>query len=238
MTDCPSAEIRDRLPDLLHDRLDANARAAVEAHVAGCVDCQAELEVLRGVQSSLMARTPRVNVNAIVAALPAPPANTGADAGAPIPLASRRRQPWFDWRVAASIAVLAIGAGAASYELVRHSREAESPARTNVAVAPPAVTPVPTPAPTAATPSSPTHTEPTAASEPAMVATATEVAPPEQGEQIDIADAPQLGKLNQSQLKALLDNIDRMPATPVVEGTPSSIRIDVKSDDSPSPEGL
>ena len=36
MNDCPNAEIRDRLPDLLHDRLDPSARAAVTAHVATC----------------------------------------------------------------------------------------------------------------------------------------------------------------------------------------------------------
>src|SRR5947209_7568668 len=103
MTDCPDAEIRDRLPDLLHDRLDASTRAAVEAHVAGCADCRAELELLRGIQSAHVVRTPRVNVNAIVAALPAPPVTPMA--GAPIPIASRRRQTWFDWRVAASIAL-------------------------------------------------------------------------------------------------------------------------------------
>jgi hypothetical protein len=47
MNDCPNADIRDQLPDLLHDRLDASARAAVMAHVDACVDCRAELELLR-----------------------------------------------------------------------------------------------------------------------------------------------------------------------------------------------
>ncbi|PYP60840.1 MAG: hypothetical protein DMD26_18920, partial [Gemmatimonadetes bacterium] len=47
MTDCPNAEMRDRLPDLLHERLDASARAVVMAHVADCDDCRAELVVLR-----------------------------------------------------------------------------------------------------------------------------------------------------------------------------------------------
>ena len=32
MTDCPNAEIRDLLPDLVHGRLDAAARADVERH--------------------------------------------------------------------------------------------------------------------------------------------------------------------------------------------------------------
>ena len=54
MNDCPNAEIRDQLPDLLHDRLDASARAAVTAHVASCVDCRDELELLRGVHGMLI----------------------------------------------------------------------------------------------------------------------------------------------------------------------------------------
>ena len=33
MTDCPNAEMRDRLPDLLHERLETSVRAAVMAHV-------------------------------------------------------------------------------------------------------------------------------------------------------------------------------------------------------------
>jgi hypothetical protein len=63
MNDCPNAEIRDRLPDLLHDRLDVSTRAAVMAHVDDCVDCRAELELLKGVRGVMVARTPRVDIN-------------------------------------------------------------------------------------------------------------------------------------------------------------------------------
>ena len=38
MTDCPNAEMRDRLPDLLHERLETSVRAAVMAHVDQCDD--------------------------------------------------------------------------------------------------------------------------------------------------------------------------------------------------------
>ena len=59
MNDCSNAEIRDRLPDLLHERLDASARATVAAHVADCADCREELELLRDVRAALAAQTPR-----------------------------------------------------------------------------------------------------------------------------------------------------------------------------------
>ena len=42
MNDCPNAEMRDLLPDLLHERLDASPRAVVSAHVGACEDCRAE----------------------------------------------------------------------------------------------------------------------------------------------------------------------------------------------------
>ena len=47
MTDCPNAEMRDRLPDLLHERLETSVRAAVMAHVDECDDCRAEIALLR-----------------------------------------------------------------------------------------------------------------------------------------------------------------------------------------------
>ena len=72
MNDCPNAEIRDQLPDLLHDRLSSSTRAGVMAHVATCADCRDELELLRGVHEALAARAPQVDVDAIVRALPRP----------------------------------------------------------------------------------------------------------------------------------------------------------------------
>ncbi len=72
MSDCSNAEIRDLLPDLMHDRLDAHTRARVIAHVDGCADCRSELELLRSLRGSLDRATPRVDVDRIVAALPTP----------------------------------------------------------------------------------------------------------------------------------------------------------------------
>ena len=73
MNDCPNAEIRDRLPDLLHEHLDAGARAQVMAHVERCADCRAELALLREARS-LLATAPLVDVGRIVRALPSPAA--------------------------------------------------------------------------------------------------------------------------------------------------------------------
>ncbi|HVZ77544.1 MAG TPA: zf-HC2 domain-containing protein, partial [Gemmatimonadaceae bacterium] len=62
--------MRDLLPDLLNGTLDAGARAEVEAHVASCADCRAELDMLRAIRRA--APQPAVNVARIVSALPAP----------------------------------------------------------------------------------------------------------------------------------------------------------------------
>src|SRR5215218_2214702 len=103
MNDCSNAEIRDQLPDLLHDRLDVSLRADVLAHVDDCVDCRSELELLRGVQGVLLQRTPRIDVNYVVQALPkrvTPPLRA-------IPA----RRIWADWRIAAAVTLLAVGGG-------------------------------------------------------------------------------------------------------------------------------
>jgi anti-sigma factor RsiW len=94
MTDCPNGEIRDLLPDLLHDRLPADVRREVEAHVRGCDDCRAELALLGAMRSSLR-RAPAVDAAAIAAAIPA--------YRAPV------RRSWGGWRAAAAIVVLAAG---------------------------------------------------------------------------------------------------------------------------------
>lgn len=97
MTECPNGEMRDRLPDLLHDRLSGAERVAVEAHVASCAECRAELALLGRLRAS-MRRAPAVDVGAVVGALPAyrAPARRGTVGG---------------WRAAAAIAALTVGGG-------------------------------------------------------------------------------------------------------------------------------
>ena len=99
MNDCVNAEMRDRLPELLHDRLPANVRAELVAHVAACADCREELELLRGLRAVLAAPAPRVDVASIVSGLPK----------APSQLRPRSRRTWADWRIAAAVTVLAVG---------------------------------------------------------------------------------------------------------------------------------
>lgn len=86
MMDCSSARIRDLLPEYAHGRLSAADRVAVEAHVAGCADCAAELSLVRAAASALSA-APATDVARIVAALPAPPRRPVAGV---IPIESRR----------------------------------------------------------------------------------------------------------------------------------------------------
>jgi anti-sigma factor RsiW len=100
MIECSNGAMRDQLPDLLHDRLDATARETVAAHVAGCVACARELALLREVRDALET-VPAIDVSRIVAGLPAPP--------------KRRRRPALpfraDWRLAAAVAAIAVGVG-------------------------------------------------------------------------------------------------------------------------------
>src|SRR5690348_5100672 len=113
MTDCPNAEMRDRLPDLLHERLEASVRAAVMAHVEGCDDCRAEMVLLRESRIVLSPEVRAVDVVAIsriVIERTRPPVSARA-----------QRSRWTDWRIAASVAVLLVGAG--SVALFVRSRE-------------------------------------------------------------------------------------------------------------------
>ena len=122
MNDCPNADVRDLLPDLLHARLDAGTRAMVEAHVAGCADCAAELELLR--QLRALRGTPKVDVASIVAALPA--------------YRAPARRSWVSWRAAAVITVMV--AGASSVAVLQH--DASRSVRVAPAIALPAAIPV------------------------------------------------------------------------------------------------
>ena len=107
MTDCPNIEFRDRLPELVHERLEEHERVLVLAHVAACDDCRAELELLRSMRVVLVS-APRVDVNRIVASLPAP--------GSVAARHSSSRWRLNDWRLAAAaVIVLVAGASMVTY---------------------------------------------------------------------------------------------------------------------------
>lgn len=79
MADCSREDIRDLLPDLVHDQLGPAERARVEQHLAECADCATELELLRSLRATAFV-TPEVNVDRIAAAVRASMASSGAAA--------------------------------------------------------------------------------------------------------------------------------------------------------------
>ena len=122
MRDCENAEIRDLLPDHARGALTGVERSRVEAHLAACEACRAELALLRAVRSAHP--TPAVNVARIVASLPrsgaAPDARAAATPGV-VSLEAHRVRRAADgtssgrlpWRrvAAAAVIVVAVGAG-------------------------------------------------------------------------------------------------------------------------------
>lgn len=72
MRECHETHERELLPSLLRGRLDPSAAARVRAHVAVCAACTDEIALLERSARLFDAATPRVNVAAIVAKLPAP----------------------------------------------------------------------------------------------------------------------------------------------------------------------
>ena len=98
MSDCPSVEIRELLPEYLSGTLSARRREEVWNHVTACDDCAQELALLQLVRQAYAEATPAVNVGAIVAALP-----------------RKARQSMRSWRrgpalqIAAAISFIALG---------------------------------------------------------------------------------------------------------------------------------
>lgn len=119
MRDCSNGEVRDRLPELMHDRLEGEALAVVQTHVAACADCQAELALLKQIRGAAVA--PRVDTSRIVAALPRYRAMP----------AWRRAMGSAQLRAAAAAVVLLIG----GYAVVDRDRTDDS-RRTPAAAAP------------------------------------------------------------------------------------------------------
>jgi hypothetical protein len=212
MNDCSNAEIRDQLPELLHDSLTPEARARVQGHVDECTDCRDELELLRCVLASFDARTPSLNVGAVVSALPKPGARV-------IPLAPRRR--WADWRIAAAVTLLVAG-GSSVAVLTNRADKTPSSGAAGVTTQRPAVgVPAVQRAPATVSPSAPQ----TVAEAP-RPAVAISSAPTTRRDvaTTEVADG-RLAGLNEAQLTALLGEIDHLQPVPVTEPEPVSIRV-------------
>ena len=125
MIDCSNAEIRDRLPELVNGRLIGESLDVVRAHLVECDPCQAEVLLLERARAVLIFASPRIDTATIVQALPAP--------------GFRAPRRSFDWRIAATIAVIAVGSGSAA--VMYNGRS--SPTRVDSVVA---INQVPTPA--------------------------------------------------------------------------------------------
>ncbi len=105
MTECTNDAMRDLLPLLAHDALDAAGTAAVRAHLAGCVACVAELALIEHAARAFDAAAPTMRIDAIVRALPAPPAQVPS-----LKLVPRRRSgPWMPRPYLAAASLLLVG---------------------------------------------------------------------------------------------------------------------------------
>ena len=207
MNDCPNANVRDLLPELVHGRLDVEALALVESHVAGCADCQAEFALLRDLRGSLR-RTPQVDLAAIVAAVPA--------YRAPV------RRSWVGWRTAAAITVVI--AGGSSVALLQRNVTGQVDA-VSVSSAPASSVPVPVSAPVAAptgvTSSVPVRTP--VPEKPALVASQPPVATAQVARGADAGGRElamgggSLSDLSDRELASLLKDIESLDAVPTVE---------------------
>jgi anti-sigma factor RsiW len=126
MNKCTEPDMKELLPDLLHGRLDADARARVEAHVASCAECDEELDVLRTVKSAAVF-IPAIDVDRVVRQIPPYRAIVP---GAQAPARSRV----VSWLVAASLLVVVLGGGSL---LMIHRQPAIGPVATTDHSVPP-----------------------------------------------------------------------------------------------------
>ncbi|HEX7980472.1 MAG TPA: zf-HC2 domain-containing protein [Gemmatimonadaceae bacterium] len=197
MIDCPNGEVRDLLPDYLHDRLDSSARISVERHLAECAACRDELALLRDLRGTLQ-RTPHIDVASVAAAIPAyqPPV----------------RKSWANgWRAAAAIAAIAIGGTSIALmgRAGKPTQVAQGPIATPAAPAPD----VGVRGTAAAAPH--TVTEPVTQPAP-MVARAepsVKPAPAPRGEELAIAGGT-IADLSDGELSDLIGDLDSLDAVP------------------------
>lgn len=208
MNDCPNAGIRDRLPDLVHGGLDASTRAAVLAHVGECADCRSELELIRGIHEMLVAQAPRVDVTWVAAALPKPPQRR---------MVSVQRRTWSDWRIAATVTLLVAGGSSVA---IYHRIGARPSSRVAIIDS---SSPIQAPVMNAVQSAPVTSTIATSAHTAAETVALAQVTP----EAADFSDP--IDNLDDSQLDALVNDIDHLEAVPITEPDPVSIRIGGRS---------
>jgi anti-sigma factor RsiW len=189
MNKCTELDIQEMLPDLLHGRLDADARAQVEAHVAGCEDCTEELEVLRTVKSAAVF-IPAIDVDHVVRQIPPYRAIVPA-------VQAPARSRVVSWLVAASLVVVVLGGG--SLLMIQKSPTFASVAPVDDSKSPGASTQTAKPGDVAASVTPPESTTASSTSAPHALALASAV--------------DGLSDTNLRQLMNDLNNFDALPAT-------------------------
>ncbi len=196
MIDCANGDVRDLLPDYLHDRLEPSARGLVERHLAGCAACRDELALLRELRGTLQ-RTPHVDVASIAASIP--------------PYRAPARKEWArGWRAAAAIVAIALGGTSiALWQRSTHFSPAAEPPTAVVAAAS---------APTVAAPAPAIASRPSEQPSP----TSAPVSPPRpatrarEGEELAMGGGT-LTDLSDGELSALLQDIESLDALPSTE---------------------
>lgn len=217
MTECINAEVRDALPDLLHGRLGDLDRTTMKAHVESCADCRAELALMERVRA-YAPLAPSIDVSRIVSMLPAPVLSAEQQVAHVAP----GRQPAgmsMIWKLAAALALIVAGTLTFS-----KSREPVSSGSTvakiaTVVPATSAVSEVPAPA---VTPES----------QPKEVAIANPVAGAASRRVVSTSGLSLTGgvqDLTDTQLEALLEEVDNVEGLPTAE--PEAISVSVDGDE-------
>ena len=189
MNDCVNADVRDALPDFINNRLSELDAATVREHIESCVDCKAEVELIREARATAFL-APKMDVNRIASALPA-----YAPVGSRSIMNGSRRT----WALAAAAVIVAVGGWAVSTRQVVD----DAPA---VAVAP-ATRTAPVEAAAAVKPT-PSGTVPTTQSQTAATT----------AKEVDLASLSLVGSTDDlsdedlESLVAALDGIDAMPS--------------------------
>lgn len=216
MSECVSAEMRDVLPEYVHGQLDDGRAAEVRAHLAGCADCAAEVELLRAVMSAAPA-APKMNVDRIARALPTPTRHglllhRGGGTGSPLtlgvlPAMPRRSRIWSRPVVKIAAAAAIVTAGGLSLLVGRDVLRPD--------------TQVGQMAPTPAVPSG-SASQASTPSLPVAVVPAPRASEPK-ARQVAVASsagislAGELQELSDEHLETLLAEMDRMDGLPAVE---------------------
>ncbi len=118
MSECTNMEMRDLLPDLARGALSGPSLVALDAHLATCAACRAELELVRKAHGVLSA-TPSIDTARIVAAV-ARSSALRRDATTAVAQTRRRRASSVAaparrvWLAAASVGAIAVAALLAS----------------------------------------------------------------------------------------------------------------------------